>query len=203
LKKSRAAAEQPAGAVASPADPDVPLSQICKQKKIPFPLKSPHFVVDKTEKKIRLFDGDTLLKTYPVAFGPAPEGPKEKSGDGRTPEGEYYLIKHSSSGFGKCFYIAYPNKSDAERGLKNRLINRAQYNAIARAVGGKTYPPNNTALGGLILLHGTKDRSRSEVTATNWTLGCIAMENAHILELLDAIPDAARPAITILPLKKK
>jgi len=195
-------APQKIGSAASPAAPDIPLREICARKKIAYPLRHPRMIVRKTTRKIEVYDGDTLLKTYPVAFGHSPQGPKEKGGDGRTPEGEYYLIKHSSSGFGRCFYIAYPNADDAARGLKSGLITRAQHNSIVRNIRLRAYPPHDTPLGGLILLHGTKNRDTSNLTETNWTLGCIAMENAHILELLDAIPDSARPAITVVPMEK-
>jgi murein L,D-transpeptidase YafK len=182
-----------------PANPNISLSDICRQKNIKLPLANARMVVNKKEKTLKLFSGDILLKTYPVAFGGEPKGPKRKQGDGKTPEGKYYLIKHTSSGFGRCFYISYPNIDDAKYGLKNKLITQKQYDRIATSINNKTYPPNDTSLGGLILLHGTKDRSARNLTTTNWTLGCIAMENAHVLELLDAIPNSARTELLVVP----
>ena len=182
-----------------PAQPGEPLTEICKQKKIPWPLKNARMIVDKKKQTLQLLSGETPLKTYPVAFGSHPQGPKEREGDGRTPEGTYYIFKYSSPSFGRAFYIAYPNRDDAQRGLHQGLIDQKTFRRITKSLDAKQQPPAGTGLGGYILLHGVKDRTQQHLTDTNWTLGCIAMENAHILELLDAIPDAARPEMTILP----
>lgn len=155
-----------------------------------------------TKSRYRLdvvLDGETL-KTYPVALGGEPLGPKQAEGDERTPEGEYTLIPHHPSpSFGGCFYVCYPNGADADRGLSEGLIDRDQGEAIAASLRDGKRPPYRTALGGLILVHGTKRRWIKPLTRTNWTNGCIAMENAHLLELLDAFDDADRPVLSIRP----
>ena len=189
--------------MAKKAVPDQPLPDLAKKLKLESPLKDAHFVVYKKQRIMELYSGDRLVKTYPVAFGFEPEGHKEMSGDGRTPEGEYYLFKHKSPSFGKCFYISYPNIEDARVGLEKQLINQSQYDKIVKANEDKAKPLHETGLGGLILIHGTKDREEQNLTASNWTHGCIAMENEHILELLDAIPDNARPEIVIHPGEKQ
>ena len=38
---------------------------------------------------------DEVLKQYEVGLGFAPVGHKEKKGDGRTPEGEYFIDRHN------------------------------------------------------------------------------------------------------------
>jgi len=178
---------------------DAGLADICRRKQISLPLKNARITVDKKARRLRLYEGGSLLKTYPVAFGPNLEGHKTREGDGRTPEGKYYLIKHTSPAFGRCFYIAYPNEKDAREGHENDVISKKSYLKVKAATTAKTYPPSNTGLGGQILLHGTKDRSEQNLTSIDWTLGCIAMENADIMEILNAIPDNARPEIQISP----
>jgi lipoprotein-anchoring transpeptidase ErfK/SrfK len=44
----------------------------------------------------------------------------------------------------------------------------------------KATPPQNTALGGDIYIHGNGARS-------DWTWGCVALENEDIQELFDAV----------------
>jgi lipoprotein-anchoring transpeptidase ErfK/SrfK len=44
----------------------------------------------------------------------------------------------------------------------------------------KRGPPQNTKLGGLIYIHGNGSR-------TDWTWGCVALENWEFKELYDAI----------------
>lgn len=186
-----------------PGEPPSPLPEIGQRLKISFPLKKARIEVDKKQRKLMLYEGGTLLKTYPIALGFEPEGHKKISGDGKTPEGAYYMIKHTSPAFGRCFYIAYPNADDAKAGLDSRLINKKQYDRILKQLKNLDYPAYETGLGGQILLHGTKDRSKQHLTDTDWTFGCIAMENEHILELLDAIPDNARIVINIMAGEKQ
>ncbi len=50
--------------------------------------------------------------------------------------------------------ISYPSIEDAERGLKQVLINRRQYDAIVKEIRNRKRPPWNTPLGGEIGLHG-------------------------------------------------
>jgi len=189
----------PVAAPVEPASPDLPLQKIASNKNLAWPLEDVRLVVDKKARTISVFSGETFLKSYPVAFGDNARGPKTREGDQRTPEGEYYVLKYTSPSFGRCFYIAYPNLRDAQRALDGGRISQSRFKQIKKSLEKKQKPPHDTGLGGLILLHGTRDRSQNGLTATDWTLGCIAMENAHILELLDAVPDSARPRMTITP----
>ena len=49
------------------------------------------------------------------------------------------------------------------------------------AVAGKQCPPWDTSLGGEIFIHGGG-------TASDWTWGCVALENDAVRELFDAVP---------------
>ena len=193
------AAPAPAAEPENAGDPDLPLDAIAAHKGLGWPLQNISLVVDKKERTISLYSRDTFVKSWPVAFGSSPRGHKTREGDSRTPEGVYYIFKYTSPSFGRCFYIAYPNLRDAQLALDSGRITKNQFNRIKSAVSKKQKPPHDTPLGGLILLHGTKDRSQTGLTDTDWTLGCIAMENRHLLELLDAVPDGAKPRLTIRP----
>jgi len=144
-------------------------------------------------------DGEPV-KTYPVALGGCPEGHKTREGDERTPEGTYLLIPHHPSpSFGSCFYICYPNKKDAQKAWSEGRIDDFTRQNIENCLENSQKPPHNTPLGGLILLHGIKQRWVPGLTTNNWTLGCIAMENDHLLELLAAWSPDDRTTIRILP----
>ena len=58
---------------------------------------SPHYeqadqvVLIKSERKLYLFKDGEVLRSFNVALGLVPEGPKRREGDFRTPEGSYYL----------------------------------------------------------------------------------------------------------------
>ena len=157
-------------------------------------------VVTKSRYRLDVVAGSTTLKTYPIALGSEPRGAKRRQGDEKTPEGRYVLVPHHQSpGFGPCFYVCYPGKDDAARGLRDGLVDAGQRDAIVRALRAGKAPPSSTALGGLILIHGTRDRSRGSLTEVNWTQGCIALENEDVDELLSLFEPSDRPVVTIRP----
>lgn len=156
-------------------------------------------VVTKSRYRLDVTRGASLVKVFPVAFGGDPVGPKTRAGDGKTPEGRYRLVPHHPSpGFGPCFYVGYPNEEDTRRAQAEGRIDGAIARRIAAALR-RGRPPWDTPLGGLILLHGTKQRFIPALTETNWTTGCIAMENADVEELLAVFSSKDRPMLTIRP----
>jgi murein L,D-transpeptidase YafK len=145
-------------------------------------LENPRLVVKKKERLLQIFDGGELIKTYEIALGFAPAGDKETEGDGKTPEGDFYVfVKNNKSKFYLSLGISYPNIDDAKRGLAANFISQEEYDAITEALGEKLMPPQNTKLGGEIYIHGGG-------TISDWTQGCIALGNEEIKELFDAIP---------------
>ena len=70
--------------------------------------------------------------------------------------------------------LSYPNAEDAERGLRDGLINEEQYNAIVEANKAGIQPPWNTPLGGAIEIHGDQGGGTS---------GCIAVTN-DVMDIL-------------------
>lgn len=157
-------------------------------------------VVTKSRYRLDVMAGDRLLKAFPVALGSEPAGAKEREGDGRTPEGSYRLLPHHASpAFGRCFYVCYPNEADLERGLATRLVDGATARRNRARLARGERPEPSTGLGGLILLHATKNRSVPGLTRTNWTLGCIAMEGADLEELLALCRASDRPILEIRP----
>lgn len=146
------------------------------------PLAAPKVVINKTHRRLTLYDGGRVVREYPVALGRSPVEDKERQGDMRTPEGEFYVFtKNEKSAFYLSLGLSYPNIEDAERGLRDGLINDAQYRRIVRAIRRKASPPMNTRLGGDIYIHGGG-------TGSDWTFGCTALENTDIKELFDAVP---------------
>jgi murein L,D-transpeptidase YafK len=145
------------------------------------PLKSPRIVVHKSERRLELYSGDKLVRTYRVGLGFSPVADKNIEGDGATPEGEFYIfVKNSKSAYYLSLGLSYPNIEDAERGLREKLISKSQYKSIVSSIQQKLAPPQNTRLGGLIYIHGNG-------AGSDWTLGCVALENTDIKELYDAV----------------
>jgi len=152
-------------------------------------------LVKKAERKLlvyRITNGnERLAKTYAIALGNAPTGHKTRQGDGRTPEGDYYIThKNPKSNYYLSLGVSYPNTQDAEAGLKNGLITKAQYEAVTAAIRAQAKPPQNTRLGGDIFIHGGGG-------GKDWTLGCVALENEGIKELFDLVP--VKTPVKIVP----
>jgi hypothetical protein len=150
----------------------------------------PRVLVLKERRTVQLFDGRTLLAEWPCRLGPHPVGPKQAEGDGRTPEGLYYVCtKNPFSKFHRFLGISYPGIADADRGLAAGRATPEQAEAVRRAIAARRPPPWNTSLGGEIGLHGTGGPERPG----DWTAGCIAMSDeaaetlARVLEIGDPV----------------
>jgi len=146
------------------------------------PLRRARIVVSKSGRRLTLYEGGRAVRVYRMVLGFAPEGDKARQGDGRTPEGEFYVcMKNAKSLFYLSLGLNYPDEAAARRGFAEGLITRAQRDRIVSAARERRCPPWDTPLGGEIMIHGGG-------TSRDWTLGCVALENEHIKELFDAVP---------------
>jgi murein L,D-transpeptidase YafK len=120
-------------------------------------------VVNKSERKMFLFHKNTVLKEYDFDLGFAPIGDKFNEGDGRTPEGNYFIDRRNpNSKFHLSLGISYPNNQD-----------RAEAAALGK-------PP-----GGDIFIHG--ESNRLKLGKNDWTWGCIAVPNREIEEIYSMV----------------
>lgn len=104
------------------------------RKPLESPFENPRIMVHKAARKLELYSGDALRRTYRIGLGFSPVADKRQAGDGATPEGDFYVfIKNNRSAYYLSLGVSYPNVEDAERGLRDGLINRLQYNSIVRA----------------------------------------------------------------------
>jgi murein L,D-transpeptidase YafK len=158
---------------------------------MPGELKKPEIKISKTRRTLEVYDGGRLVKTFSMVLGFSPDGDKEIEGDGKTPEGEFYVAtKNPQSRFHLSLGLSYPSKDDAVRGFKKALITKAEHDAILAALREGKMPPQKTALGGEIYIHGggiDKD----------WTWGCVALRDEEIEQLFASIPLGTK--VTILP----
>ncbi len=143
--------------------------------------------VDTKHKKVSLMDKNSPVKIFThAAFGAGGIGYKRHRGDNITPKGVYTIgWNNDKSDFRNFFGLTYPSIPDAENGLKRHLINEDEYKAIVDAHMQHTVPPQDTALGGAIGIHGlgTAKRRFIKHRTLNWTEGCIALTNEQIDEL--------------------
>jgi murein L,D-transpeptidase YafK len=169
--------------------PLTPEEQAVNRRPLRLPLIEPKVLVSKKARRVTLYSKGERVRVYRAVLGFAPEGDKEREGDGRTPEGTFYVcVKNAKSNFYLSLGLSYPNEEDAERGLRDGLITRAQADRIRRAVSQQATPPWDTALGGEIFIHGGG-------VSSDWTAGCVALENEQMKELFDAVPVGTRVVV--------
>lgn len=127
-------------------------------------------------------DSTILTASIQLGFG-ASNGPKLREGDGRTPEGEYFIsAKNPESKFHLALGISYPGPHDAANALSYGIIDKSDYERICHS---PRRPPWDTPMGGYIMIHGQK----SPPASGDWTAGCIAVDNS--------VMDALFPMVSI------
>jgi murein L,D-transpeptidase YafK len=145
---------------------------------MPPSLLADRVVVRKSERRMYLMHGSTVLRSYRVALGLNPVGPKEQEGDSRTPEGHYQLTRRNPrSEYFLSIQVSYPNDRDLQRARRNRLTP-----------------------GGAIMIHGLPNELRREPAyyeKRDWTDGCIAVSDSDMLEIWLMTPQDV--PIDILP----
>jgi hypothetical protein len=148
-----------------------------------------YVVVHKSAHNLALCNAGALVDNIYVGLGES--GDKQWEGDHRTPEGTFYIArKIASSEYHRALLVSYPTVADADRGLAAGRISHAEYDQIARAQAACTEPPQNTALGGLVELHGGSG-------GVDWTWGCVAMSTRNIDRVYAAL--ALGDTVIILP----
>ena len=128
--------------------------------------------VDKSERTMTLHAGGAVVRTITgLQLGDAPLGPKRFEGDERTPEGRYVIDwGNPDSAYHLSLHISYPAPADL---------------AFARAQG--------RSAGGMIMIHGQPNAlpgaDHGARVPGDWTDGCIALANAEMELLWNAVPD--------------
>ncbi len=127
-------------------------------------------LIEKKERRLTLISRGEVLKTYKIALGGNPNGPKERQGDNKTPEGTYVIdSRNKDSRYHLSLHISYPNEKDKKR---------------AKELG--------VSPGGDIMIHGIKNGfswAGDSHTEVDWTKGCIAVTDEEIEEIEKLAPN--------------
>ncbi|HVN71631.1 MAG TPA: L,D-transpeptidase family protein [Desulfomonilia bacterium] len=127
-------------------------------------------LIEKKERRLSLISKGNVLKTYKIALGGNPNGPKERQGDNKTPEGTYFIdSRKKDSRYHLSLHLSYPNEMD---------IKRAKERGVSP--------------GGDIMIHGIKNGYSSVGnlhTEYDWTKGCIAVTDEEIEEIEKLVPN--------------
>jgi len=127
-------------------------------------------LIEKSARRLMLISQGEVLKSYKIALGGNPIGPKERQGDNKTPEGTYVIdARNKDSRYHLSLHVSYPNERDKKR---------------AKELG--------VSPGGDIMIHGIKN-GFSQVgdahSGVDWTKGCIAVTDQEIEEIEKLAPN--------------
>jgi murein L,D-transpeptidase YafK len=135
----------------------------------PNPTKADSILILKKDHVMELLGGGKVIRTYKVALGRGGLAPKQREGDGRTPEGHYIIDeKNAASRYHKALHISYPNAGDRRRAEKSGV-----------------------SPGGAIMIHGLPNGMGwlgALHRLYDWTLGCVAVTDAEIDEIWNMVP---------------
>lgn len=150
--------------------------------------RADYILISKSRKTLYLLNQGRVVKEYPVAFGfGALEGPKFKEGDGRTPEGLYFVeSKNSKSKYNLALKVSYPQKADLDFAKKLKV-----------------------PAGSDIMIHGfpvgfvdnlNPYAVRRIHPSVDWTQGCIGVSDTDIAEIFSIV--GIQTPIEICPLEE-
>jgi murein L,D-transpeptidase YafK len=129
-------------------------------------------LVVKKDRKMYLYKEGKVQQTIPISLGKNPIGHKQKRGDNRTPEGDFFIHrKLCSAKYYRSLCISYPRPSDI-KSAKRRGVNP----------------------GGDITIHAqpkwnADGNGDSYTLSKNWTQGCVAVSNSVMKELWYAVQE--------------
>ena len=133
-------------------------------------------VVYKKKRRMYTYSKGKRINEFRISLGKnCDSGNKVKAGDYRTPEGSYKIVrKKCDNRLYKSLMISYPNASDKARAAK-RGVNP----------------------GGYITIHGqpkwnADGRGDSFTLSRDWTEGCMAVPNAAMDKLWQAVANGVR-----------
>lgn len=141
--------------------------------------------IDTAEKILSVMQGRQVLQSYDsLSLGRGGTTRDKMQGDEKTPLGEYHVSRISyDSRFYLFIGLDYPSYEQAERAFKAGIIGKKQYSMIRYSLSHKQEPPQQTALGGYIGIHGVGNGDKQIHETINWTNGCVALTNAQVDDL--------------------
>jgi murein L,D-transpeptidase YafK len=152
--------QAPTQPAAAPAAPLTP----------PPPKFADEVVVLKGQRLLELMHDGKAFETFSIALSDHSTGTKHQLGDGRTPEGHYAIDGRTMhTKWSRELHISYPDTKDR-----------------ARAAAAHVNPGGGIFIHAMPADYGPYD---PPLWVKDWTEGCVAVGNAAIVKIWDAVPD--------------
>ena len=131
-------------------------------------------LIEKAAHRLHLVSGELVVRSYGVALGSGGLGKKAYEGDRVTPIGRYHVVGRYPSRWHTYLALDYPNDDDRKRHAE--LVARGEV-------------PDGRGPGSAIASHGRKAMQPDRLhKLVDWTLGCVALDNAEIEEVASVAP---------------
>jgi murein L,D-transpeptidase YafK len=159
------------------------------------PQSEPWLLVDTENLTLTVMHDDRPRMTlHNIAIGRYGTSLEKRRGDKKTPLGHFRITKiHRETNFHRFIGLDYPGIEHAEKGKREGVISQRELQAILRAHRLGKPPPQHTALGGNIGIHGLGLGDLRLHETMNWTRGCVALTD----EQVDALMSWARVGMTV------
>jgi L,D-peptidoglycan transpeptidase YkuD (ErfK/YbiS/YcfS/YnhG family) len=137
---------------------------------------NPEIYIYKEKRRLYVVQSGVMVRDYPIGLGSQPVGDKERDGDGRTPEGDFRILrKNLSSQNDKALVLSYPDRKHAELALFDGVITPSEFKEI-EADAAHNAPAAYEKLGGQMSIHAGGAHK-------DWTRGTVALYNSDMDEL--------------------
>ena len=159
------------------------------------PLVGDYIVIDTSRRTLTVFLKDKAVRAFDrIALGSAGAGIKDRNGDDITPLGRFKIASvKPSQKYNFFIELDYPSLAYAKRAFNGGRIDKKTFDAIKNALKFSRTPPQDTSIGGHIGIHGLGKGSPEIHKISDWTRGCVALDNHQIQDLVTII----RPGMVV------
>lgn len=160
-------------------------STACLVAQAESPEASPWVLVDSKSNTLTVMERGRPVQTFrDIALGRGGVAAYRRAGDGKTPRGEFRVAwVNPASPYHLFFGLDYPGEDHAAEAYQSRLIDADTYERIRLARARGELPPQDTALGGYIGIHGVGTQAAGLARRYDRTQGCIALSDDEIERL--------------------
>lgn len=154
-------------------------------------------LINDQESTLSVYRGDTLVELFsPVSLGRSGAKTQRVRGDNVTPLGEFRINRFNYESRWHIFIgIDYPTPAHARMALENGIYSQRDYEAYFDYYRRYGHPPQNTALGGAIGVHGIGSADPDVHSRYHWTQGCVAVTNEQIERVVQLVDIGTRVVI--------
>lgn len=154
-------------------------------------------LVDDQEARLSIFRGRQLVERYsPISLGRGGAKPQRVRGDRTTPLGEFRVTRFNFDSKYHIFVgLDFPTPTHARMALDTGIYSQRDYDDYFSYYRRHGTPPQDTALGGYIGIHGVGVGDPEIHRRFHWTDGCVAVTDRQIEDLSSMIDIGTRVVI--------